>query len=50
MQLHPDQEINDIIISKLKTDQGLSVDLNRNRSPVLLTENMGLEEFSKGLS
>lgn len=50
LQLHPDQEINDIIISKLKTDQGLSIDLNHNRSPMLLTESMGLGEFRKGLS
>lgn len=49
LQLHPDQEINDIIISKLKTDQGLSMELNCNRSPMLLTENVGLKEFREGL-
>lgn len=50
LQLHPDQEINDIIISKLKTDQGLSVDLNDTRSPVLLRGSVVLGEFRKRLS
>lgn len=50
LQLHPDQEINDIIIRKLKTEQGLSVDLNCNRSPMLLIESMVLGEFKEGLS
>jgi len=41
--------MNHIITSKLKTDQGLSVDLNCNRNPMLLAENMGLGEFTGGL-
>lgn len=37
------------IIRKLKTDQGLSKDLNNSRSVSLLTENTGLGEFREVL-
>lgn len=50
LQLYPDQEINNITISKLRTDQGLSVDSNYTSSPVLLTGSIVLGEFREGLS
>lgn len=50
LQLYPDQEINNITISKLRTDQGLSVDSNYAGSPVLLTGSIVLGEFREGLS